>query len=102
MILTRHEILKAVETGDIVIDPFDQSALDAASYDMTLYHRAAFHVETRLCKRAELYRASCGQLMNRIINARQLLLIVWASAVCRLLYRGYSYGKFQSCKQLET
>ena len=39
MILTRNEILKAVHTGDIVIDPFEEEALDAASYDMTLYHQ---------------------------------------------------------------
>ena len=27
MILTRNEILKAVQTGEIVIDPFEESAL---------------------------------------------------------------------------
>ncbi len=37
MILTRNKILDAVRTGDITIDPFDEQALDAASYDMTLY-----------------------------------------------------------------
>ena len=45
MILTRNEILKAVQTGDIVIDPFEESALDAASYDMTLYHQIRVFIE---------------------------------------------------------
>ena len=45
MILTRNEILKAVHTGDIVIDPFEEEALDAASYDMTLYHQIRVFVE---------------------------------------------------------
>ncbi len=37
MILTRNKILDAVRKGDITIDPFEEQALDAASYDMTLY-----------------------------------------------------------------
>ena len=45
MILTRNEILKAVQAGDIVIDPFEESALDAASYDMTLYHKIRVFIE---------------------------------------------------------
>lgn len=45
MILTRNEILNAVQTGDIVIDPFEESALDAASYDMTLYHQIRVFIE---------------------------------------------------------
>jgi dCTP deaminase len=45
MILTRNEILKAVHNGEIVIDPFEEKALDAASYDMTLYHQIRVFVE---------------------------------------------------------
>ena len=45
MILTRNEILEAVHTGDIVIDPFEEKALDAASYDMTLYHQIRVFIE---------------------------------------------------------
>ena len=45
MILTRNEILKAVQAGDIGIDPFQESALDAASYDMTLYHQIRVFIE---------------------------------------------------------
>ena len=37
MILTRNKILDAIRTGEIAIDPFDESALNAASYDLTLY-----------------------------------------------------------------
>ena len=45
MILTRDKILEAVRNGEIKIDPFDESALDAASYDMTLYHQIRVFVE---------------------------------------------------------
>ncbi len=45
MILTRDKILEAVKKGDIKIDPFDEKALDAASYDMTLYHQIRVFVE---------------------------------------------------------
>ena len=45
MILTRNEILKALHTGNIVIDPFEEEALDAASYDMTLYHQIRVFIE---------------------------------------------------------
>jgi len=45
MILTRNKILDAVHSGKIVIDPFDESALDAASYDMTLFHQIRVFVE---------------------------------------------------------
>ncbi len=36
MILTDAEILKAIEKGEIVIDPFDQSNLGSNSYDVHL------------------------------------------------------------------
>ena len=45
MILTRIEILKEVHTGNIVIDPFEEEALDAASYDMTLFHQIRVFIE---------------------------------------------------------
>jgi dCTP deaminase len=45
MILTRNKIRDAVHTGDIAIDPFDEHALDAASYDMTLYHQIRVFIE---------------------------------------------------------
>jgi dCTP deaminase len=45
MILTRNEILEAVRGGSIVIDPFEEAALDAASYDMTLYHQIRVFIE---------------------------------------------------------
>ena len=45
MILTRNKILDAVRAGEIAIDPFDESALDAASYDMTLYHQIRVFIE---------------------------------------------------------
>lgn len=45
MILTRDKILDAVRAGEIVIDPFDESALDAASYDMTLYPQIRVFLE---------------------------------------------------------
>jgi dCTP deaminase len=45
MILTRDKILEAVRSGDIVIDPFDEAALDAASYDLTLYPQIRVFVE---------------------------------------------------------
>ena len=45
MILTRNKILDAIRKGDITIDPFDEGALDAASYDMTLYHQIRVFIE---------------------------------------------------------
>lgn len=45
MILTRDSILDSVKRGDIRIDPFDEKALDAASYDMTLFHQIRVFVE---------------------------------------------------------
>jgi dCTP deaminase len=45
MILTRDKILDAVQTGEIAIEPFDEGALDAASYDMTLYPQLRVFVE---------------------------------------------------------
>ncbi len=45
MILTRNKILEAVHTGAIAIDPFDERALDAASYDMTLYPQIRVFIE---------------------------------------------------------
>ncbi len=45
MILTRDKILEAVGTGEIAIDPFDEHALDAASYDMTLYPQIRVFLE---------------------------------------------------------
>ena len=45
MILTRNEIMEAVRTGEIIIDPFEEKALDAASYDMTLYHQIRVFIE---------------------------------------------------------
>jgi dCTP deaminase len=45
VILTRDKILDAVRLGEIAIDPFDEHALDAASYDMTLYHQIRVFIE---------------------------------------------------------
>jgi dCTP deaminase len=45
MILTRDKIVEAVKSGEIIIDPFDERALDAASYDMTLYHQIRVFIE---------------------------------------------------------
>ena len=45
MILTRSKILDAVRMGEIIIDPFDEHALDAASYDMTLYPQIRVFIE---------------------------------------------------------
>jgi len=45
MILTRDKIAKAVQTGEIGIDPYDETALDAASYDMTLFHQIRVFIE---------------------------------------------------------
>lgn len=45
MILTRDKILAAVQAGEIKIDPFDEGALDAASYDMTLYNQIRVFIE---------------------------------------------------------
>lgn len=45
MILTRDRILDAVEKGEIRIDPFDEKALDAASYDMTLFNQIRVFTE---------------------------------------------------------
>ena len=45
MILTRDKIRDAVRKGEIKIDPFDERALDAASYDMTLYHGIRVFIE---------------------------------------------------------
>jgi dCTP deaminase len=45
MILTRDKILDAVRGGEIAIDPFDEKALDAASYDLTLYHQIRVFIE---------------------------------------------------------
>lgn len=47
MILTRDRIIAAVAAGEISIDPFDPGALDAASYDMTLFHQIRVFVEGR-------------------------------------------------------
>ena len=45
MILTRDKILEAIDNGDICIDPFEEEALTAASYDMTLYHQIRVFIE---------------------------------------------------------
>ena len=45
MILTRDKILEAVRAGEIAIDPFDETSLDAASYDLTLYHQIRVFLE---------------------------------------------------------
>jgi len=45
MILTRDKILDAVRSGEIRIEPFDEGALDAASYDMTLYNQIRVFIE---------------------------------------------------------
>jgi dCTP deaminase len=45
MILTKNKILEAVRKREIIIDPFDEAALDAASYDMTLYHQIRVFIE---------------------------------------------------------
>ena len=45
MILTRDTILDAIRTGDIHIDPFEEQALSAASYDMTLYPQIRVFIE---------------------------------------------------------
>ena len=45
MILTKNKILEAVRSGEIRIDPFDESALDAASYDMTLHGQIRVFIE---------------------------------------------------------
>lgn len=45
MILTRDRILDAIRKGEIKINPFDARALDAASYDMTLFHQIRVFVE---------------------------------------------------------
>ena len=45
MILTRDRILDAVRKGEIKIDPFDERALDAASYDMTLFQQIRVFIE---------------------------------------------------------
>jgi len=45
MILTRNKILEAVNSGEITIDPFEEQALDAASYDMTLYPQLRVFIE---------------------------------------------------------
>jgi dCTP deaminase len=45
MILTRAKILESVRKGEIIIDPFEEEALDAASYDLTLYHQIRVFIE---------------------------------------------------------
>jgi dCTP deaminase len=45
MILTRDSIVDALKKGEIKIDPFDAGALDAASYDLTLFHQIRVFVE---------------------------------------------------------
>jgi dCTP deaminase len=45
MILTHDKILDAVRAGKIQIDPFDERALSAASYDMTLYPQIRVFIE---------------------------------------------------------
>jgi dCTP deaminase len=45
MILTREKILEAMRTGDIHIDPFNEQALSAASYDMSLYPQLRVFIE---------------------------------------------------------
>jgi dCTP deaminase len=45
LILTQDKILEAIDSGEISIDPFEEDALDAASYDMTLYHQLRVFIE---------------------------------------------------------
>jgi len=45
LILTRDKILEAIQKGEIAIDPFEEDSLDAASYDMTLYHQIRVFIE---------------------------------------------------------
>ncbi|MEM2636959.1 MAG: dCTP deaminase [Candidatus Korarchaeota archaeon] len=39
MILTRDEILRAIKNGEILIDPFDETSLESASYNVTLHNK---------------------------------------------------------------
>jgi dCTP deaminase len=45
MILTRGKILDSIGSGEIIIDPFDEDALNAASYDVTLYSQIRVFIE---------------------------------------------------------
>jgi len=45
MILTRDKILGAIRAGEIDIEPFEEDALDAASCDLTLYHKIRVFLE---------------------------------------------------------
>jgi len=46
MILSDSKILQALESGDIVIDPFDRGKLNAHSYDVTLGKTLRMYVQT--------------------------------------------------------
>lgn len=48
MILTDKQILKHIETGDIIIDPFDASCLGTNSYDVHLSKYLAVYVDHEL------------------------------------------------------
>jgi dCTP deaminase len=45
MILTDMEILRAIETGDIVVSPFDRACLGTNSYDVHLAPHMAVYVD---------------------------------------------------------
>jgi dCTP deaminase len=45
MILARDKIRESINSGSIVIDPYSEDALDAASYDLTLYHSIRVFIE---------------------------------------------------------
>jgi dCTP deaminase len=48
MILTDKEVLREVENGDIVVDPFDQAHLGTNSYDVHLGKTLALYVDDEL------------------------------------------------------
>ena len=52
MILTDQEILNAIDSGAIVIEPFDRSALGSNSYDVHLSHHLATYTTPELDARA--------------------------------------------------
>jgi dCTP deaminase len=45
MVLTRDKILEEIQAGTVVIDPFDEDALNAASYDVTLHPQIRVFIE---------------------------------------------------------
>ena len=69
MILTRDAILAALDSGDMIIDPFNDAALESASYNVTL------HYQIRVFKEGlnEIDVAAVAENVNVVVDMTRVI-----------------------------